>query len=55
LSAAVTESERGGGCRDLVFPLATNKQEVMGGKQWDLVHVGEKKAEGWVKPLVKLA
>lgn len=45
------ENEQGGGCRDLFFRVATKKQEVMGGKQWDLVDVGKKKAEDWVKPL----
>lgn len=50
----VSENEQGGGCRDLFFPMATKKQEVMGGKQWSLVDEGETKAEGWVKAVVKL-
>lgn len=50
----VRENEQGGACRDLFFPVATKKQELMAGKQWNLVDVGEKKAEGWVKAVVKL-
>lgn len=34
--------------------MATRKQEEMEEKQWNLVSVGEKKAEGWVKALVNL-
>lgn len=33
--------------------MATKKHEVMGGKQWNLVDVGEQEAEGWVKAVVK--
>lgn len=50
----VRQNEQGGGCRDLFFPVATKKQDTMGGKQWTLVDVGEKTAEGWVKAVVKL-
>lgn len=50
----VRENEQGRGCRDLFFPVATKKQELMGGKPWDLVEVGKKKAEGWVKAAVNL-
>lgn len=49
----MSENEQGGGCRDLFFPVATKKQELMGGEQWDIVDLGEKKAEGWVKAVVK--
>lgn len=48
----VRHNEQGGGCRDLFFPVATKKQDTMGGKQWTLVD--EKTAEGWVKAVVKL-
>lgn len=37
----------------LFFLVATKKQEIWE-KQWDPVHVGEKKAEVWVKPSVKV-
>lgn len=43
-----------GGGEGLFFLVATKKEEVIGGKQWDLVGVGEKKAEDWAKPSVKL-
>lgn len=49
----VMENGWGGG-EGLFFLVATKKQEVIGGKQWDLVGVGEKKAEDWAKPSVKL-
>lgn len=46
----VMENGWGGG-EDLFFLVASKKQEVIGGKQWGLVGVGEKKAEDWAQPV----